>query len=100
MGVLISALLSVAGLAAWAATGFTNLSAISGSKVAGTIASAVYGNAAGLIYLAIAVLVATPVFRVTLSTFYFARDGDRRYVLITLAVLTMLIFALVSGVTG
>jgi len=100
IGVLTSALLSLAGLTAWAVTGYANLSAASGSGVTGTIGSAASGNPAGLIYLAVAVLVATPVFRVALSTFYFARDRDKRYVLITLAVLSMLTFALFSGVSG
>ena len=100
IGVLTSALLSLVGLIAWAATGYAKLSAVSGSDVTGTIGSAAGGNPAGLIYLAIAVLVVTPVFRVALSTLYFARDGDKRYVLITVAVLSMLIFALVSGVSG
>ena len=100
IGVLTSALLSLVGLTAWVATGYPNLSAASGSGVTGTIASAASGNAAGLIYLAVAVLVATPVFRVALSTLYFARDKDKRYVLITLAVLSMLMFALFSGVSG
>ncbi len=100
IGVLTSALLSLVGLTEWAATGYANLSPVSGSAVTGTIGSAASGNPAGLIYLAVAVLVATPVFRVALSTFYFARDGDKRYVLITIAVLSMLIFALFSGVSG
>ena len=93
-------MLTLFGLTAWAATGYANLAAASGSGVTGTIGSAAGGNPAGLIYLAVAVLVATPVFRVALSTFYFARDGDKRYVLITVAVLSMLIFALFSGVSG
>jgi len=100
IGVLTSTLLSLVGLTAWVATGYPNLSAVSGSGVTDTIASAASGNAAGLIYLAVAVLVATPVFRVALSTLYFARDKDKRYVLITLAVLSMLMFALFSGVSG
>ena len=99
-GVLVSAILSSAGLIVWGGTGFNTLSAISGSTVGATIASVASGNPAGLIYLAIAVLVATPVFRVALSTFYFTQAGDKRFVLITLAVLAMLIFALVSGISG
>jgi uncharacterized membrane protein len=97
IGVLASALLGIVGLALWAATGYTQLSVSAGSGVGNTIASAITGNASGVIYLGVAVLVATPVARVALSTFYFARDGDKRYVLITLAVLSMLIFALLSG---
>jgi uncharacterized membrane protein len=76
------------------------LSAVSGSGVWSAIASGFVGNPSGLVYLGIAVLVATPVVRVALSTFYFAHESDRRYVLITLAVLSMLIFALVSGSSG
>jgi len=100
IGVLASAFLGVAGLISWVATGSVNLSAISGSRVGNTIASAFAGNASGLIYLGVAVLVATPVFRVALSTFYFANQRDTRFVLITLVVLSMLIFALVSGISG
>ncbi len=97
IGVLFSAVLGIIGLLAWAATGYVQLLVSSGSNIGNTIASAITGNSSGLIYLGIAVLVATPVARVTLSTFYFAREGDTRYVLITLAVLSMLIFALLSG---
>lgn len=100
IGVLLSALLSVSGLASWAATGFPNLGTASGSSIGSSIGSAISGNAAGLIYLAVAVLIATPVFRVALSTFYFANQGDRKYVVITLVVLSMLIFALFSGVVA
>jgi len=97
IGVLASAVLGIIGLISWATTGYNQLSTSSGSAVGSTIASALSGNASGIIYLGVAVLVATPVFRVALSTFYFAREADKRYVLITLAVLSMLIFALLSG---
>jgi uncharacterized membrane protein len=97
MGVLASALLGIVGLALWASTGYAQLAVSAGSGVGNTIASAITGSASGVIYLGVAVLVATPVARVALSTFYFAREGDKKYVLITLAVLSMLIFALLSG---
>ena len=100
VGVLSSALLSLTGLAVWAATGFPDLGVASGSNIGITIGSAMSGNAGGLIYLAVAVLVATPVFRVALSTFYFASQDDKKYVAITLIVLSMLILALLSGVVG
>lgn len=99
-GVVASAVLSLGGLAIWAATGFDQINNASGSDVGNTLASAISGNAAGLIYLAVAVLVATPVFRVALSSLFFAKQDDRRYVAITLAVLSMLIFALLSGAVG
>ena len=55
------------------------------------------GAPSGLVYLAIVLLIATPVLRVALSTVYFANAGDKKYVVITLAVLAMLLFALLSG---
>jgi uncharacterized membrane protein len=100
IGVLVSSFLAAAGLVAWSLRGFADLGSISGREIGNTIASAFVANPSGLIYLGIAVLVATPVFRVALSTLYFAHDGDNRYVLITLIVLSMLIFALLSGSSG
>ncbi|HET7405318.1 MAG TPA: DUF1634 domain-containing protein [Candidatus Bathyarchaeia archaeon] len=96
-GVLISAMLAVIGLTSWALGGFPDVGAISGSGIYSSILSGLTGNSAGLVYLAIAVLIATPVMRVALSVFYFAYEKDRKYVLITITVLAMLIFALVSG---
>jgi len=100
IGVFVAALLSMVGLFVWAAGGFNNVVTVMGSEIAVTLASAVRGNASGIIYLAIAILIATPVFRVAVSSMYFAHERDRKYVLISLAVLSMLIFALVSGYAG
>jgi uncharacterized membrane protein len=100
VGVSVSALLSAVGISVWAAAGFKNVVAVMRSEIAGTVASAVRGEASGIIYLAIAVLIATPVFRVAVSSVYFARERDSKYVLISLAVLSMLLFALVSGYAG
>ncbi|HEX4921747.1 MAG TPA: DUF1634 domain-containing protein [Candidatus Bathyarchaeia archaeon] len=96
-GVLVSALLAVIGLTSWAVGGFPDIEAISGSAISNSIMSGLTGNPAGLVYLAIAVLIATPILRVALTTVYFAYEKDRKYVLITVTVLAMLIFALVSG---
>jgi uncharacterized membrane protein len=100
VGVFASALLSVVGLSVWAAGGFENLVAVMGSEIAETIGSAAGGDVSGIIYLAIAILIATPVFRVAVSSVYFARERDGKYVLISLTVLSMLLFALVSGYAG
>ena len=100
VGVFVSALLSVVGLSVWAAGGFKNVVSAIGVQVAETIGSATRGDASGIIYLAIAILIATPVFRVAVSSIYFAVERDSKYVLISLAVLSMLIFALVSGYAG
>ena len=97
VGVFVSALLSVVGLFFWAAGGLKNIVPAVGSQIAEPIGSALRGDTSGIIYLAIGILIATPVFRVAISSVYFALERDGKYVLISLAVLSMLIFALVSG---
>jgi uncharacterized protein len=99
-GVFTSALLSMVGLVLWASGGFNIRVAVAGSAIAVALASVLRGSDSGIIYLAIVVLLATPVFRVAVSAVYFVREGDRKYVLISLAVLSMLLFALVSGYAG
>ena len=100
IGVFVSALLSAVGLAVWAAGGFKSIAPAMGSQIAATIGAAVRGDVSGIIYLAIAILIATPVFRVAVSSVYFALERDSKYVLISLAVFSMLVFALVSGYAG
>ncbi len=100
LGVFASALLSMVGLLVWAAKDFSNIVPVAGSAIVEALASVFRGSDSGIIYLAIVVLVATPVFRVAVSAVYFVRERDRKYVLISLAVLSMLVFALVSGYAG
>ena len=100
VGVLASAVLSLTGLAIWVMTGISSLETAAGSQVVSVIFSAFPQNPTGLIYLAVAVLIATPIFRVGLTTVYFAHAKDGTYVLISLVVLSMLFFALFSGSTG
>jgi uncharacterized membrane protein len=52
---------------------------------------------AGIIQLGILFLIATPVARVAFSVFAFARQRDLVYIIITLIVLTILIFSLAGG---
>ncbi len=58
------------------------------------------GDLMGIVYLGVMVLIATPIFRVVVSSIYFAVERDRTYAGITLLVLGMLLVALYSGVTG
>ncbi len=97
IGVLSGALLSSAGLALWALQGFTASDANPGSNVAKLVASSFAGNVTGVVYLGVLLLIATPIFRVAVSAFYFGMEKDGKYVGVTLAVLSMLIFALFSG---
>jgi len=54
----------------------------------------------GIVYLGVIVLIATPIFRVAVSSIYFVVEKDRTYAGITLLVLGMLLVALYSGVVG
>lgn len=55
------------------------------------------GRARNLIQLGLLLLIATPVARVAFSVVAFALEGDRRYVVITLIVLGVLIYSLAGG---
>ena len=50
-----------------------------------------------IVMLGILLLIATPVVRVAISVFLFAAQRDRRYVVITSAVLVLLLISLVTG---
>jgi uncharacterized membrane protein len=64
------------------------------TTVAGIFGDALAGRGRGLIQLGLLLLVATPVTRVVLSVAVFALQRDRRYVLITLIVLVVLLYSL------
>ncbi len=55
------------------------------------------GQPAGFLGLGILLLILTPVARVFLSVFYFAREKDRTYVLITVFVFAILMVGIVIG---
>jgi uncharacterized membrane protein len=97
IGVLLGTILSLVGLGSWAIRGFGPIGSVNGSNVDSLLASAITGNPAGIVYLGVIILIATPIFRVALSVLFFAVEKDRKYVAITLLVLGMLVFALVSG---
>jgi uncharacterized membrane protein len=54
-------------------------------------------NPSGIIQLGILLLIATPVARVAFSVFAFARQRDLVYIIVTLFVLSTLIFSLAGG---
>ncbi len=62
--------------------------------VPGIVRDALAGRGRGLIQLGLLLLIATPVTRVVLSMGVFAIQRDRRYVLITLIVLVVLLYSL------
>ena len=64
------------------------------SSVAGVAAYAFDGHGAGLIQLGVLLLIATPVARVAFSVYAFAGQRDWLYVVVTLIVLTLLLFSL------
>ena len=63
-------------------------------NVTGTLAYAFAGRGRGIIQLGLILLIATPVARVALSVYAFARERDYKYVVITLIVLGLLSFSL------
>jgi len=65
--------------------------------VSGIVTDVLSFRARGLIQLGLLLLIATPVARVAFSVFAFARQRDRTYVVVTLIVLSILIFSLAGG---
>ncbi len=63
----------------------------------GIVQSALSGHSRGLVQLGLLVLIATPILRVALSVFAFARERDYTYVVLTLVVLAVLLFSLLGG---
>src|SRR5260221_1513437 len=63
----------------------------------GTVRDAVHLSARGIIQLGLLLLVATPVARVGFSAIGFLRERDFTYVVLTLIVLTVLLYSLFSG---
>ncbi|HTU24849.1 MAG TPA: DUF1634 domain-containing protein [Pirellulales bacterium] len=66
-------------------------------SLAGTLRGAAALQGPAIIQLGVLLLVATPVARVALSIFAFAQQRDRRYVLVTLFVLAVLVYSMVHG---
>jgi uncharacterized membrane protein len=63
----------------------------------GIVAEASTLRGRGIIQLGLLLLIATPVARVAFSVYAFARQGDRIYVVVTLIVLTLLLYGLTGG---
>ena len=85
------------GLALWAAAGYPAQKLISASNIVTVFQLATSADFAGIIYLGILVLIATPVFRVIVSAIGFSVEKDRQYLMISLAVLSMLLIGIFSG---
>jgi uncharacterized membrane protein len=57
-------------------------------------------NGPSIIQLAVIILIATPIFRIAFSVFAFAIERDKMYVIITLIVLSVILFGIFSGLGG
>jgi uncharacterized membrane protein len=66
-------------------------------SVPGILADALALSSRGWIQLGLILLILTPVARVALSVFAFARQHDRIYVVVTLIVLALLLYSLAGG---
>ncbi len=67
------------------------------STVAGILHGAAHANPGAIIQLGLLLLIATPVARVMFCVYGFARQRDKLYVLISLAVLLILTYSLTKG---
>jgi uncharacterized membrane protein len=67
------------------------------NSVLGVMGFALSGRGQGLIQLGVLLLIATPVARVAFSVYFFARQRDRLYIVVTVIVLVLLLFSLFSG---
>ena len=100
IGVLVAALLSLLGLSLWAIGGFGSVGVPASLSLGDILRLILTGDLTGIVYLGVIVLIATPIFRVAISSIYFAAEKDRAYTGITILVLAMLLVALYSGITG
>jgi uncharacterized membrane protein len=100
IGVLVATLLSLLGLSLWALGGFGSVSVPASLSVRDILRLILTGDLMGIVYLGVIVLIATPIFRVAVSSIYFAAEKDLTYAGITLLVLGMLLLALYSGIVG
>lgn len=66
-------------------------------SVGGIVQDALSLHSRGVIQFGLLLLIATPVARVAFSVFAFARQRDRTYVIVTLIVLTVLLYSLMRG---
>jgi uncharacterized membrane protein len=67
------------------------------SRPGAIVRAALAGRGRAIIQLGIVLLIATPILRVAYSVLAFARRRDRAYTLITLIVLAVLLYGLLSG---
>jgi uncharacterized membrane protein len=66
-------------------------------SVAGILGSVTLLSGRGIIQLGLLLLIATPIARVAFAVLGFAMERDRTYVLVSLIVLTTLLFSLAGG---
>lgn len=103
VGVTLSAALALVGLGlllAGTGTGF-DTSVVTGAPFPGPrfLSGVLGGNGTDVLFLALLVLIATPLIRVIISVLSFARSGDRRFTALTLTVLLLLGIGVLLGAT-
>ena len=94
IGVIVSGVLCIVGILLWAARGFGDVGGSASRSLVSVFSAAARGDVVGIVYVGVVVLVATPVLRVAISSAYFALVKDFQYLVITLVVLAMMIFAI------
>ena len=67
------------------------------STIPGIIEGTLHGNGLAIMELGVLLLLATPFLRVAFAAYAFGKQHDKVYVLISLAVLALLIYGVISG---
>ncbi|MCH4009485.1 DUF1634 domain-containing protein [Companilactobacillus sp.] len=101
VGVIVSAAVIILGVVLYFINGGTGYADGEWPRRFGMIFSGIaHGKSYAVIMLGIFLLILTPVLRVVVSIYAFAKEHDRLYVYITTAVLIILIIAMVFGYNG
>lgn len=101
IGVVVSAIVIILGIILYFVNGGTGYPAGEWPQRFGVMFQGIaQGKSYAVIMLGIFLLILTPVLRVVVSIYAFAKEHDMLYVYITTAVLIILIFAMVLGYQG
>ena len=94
LGVLASAFLSILGIILWGGNGFPQNLNLAFTNLGSILGAVIHADPVGIVYLAVIILVATPIVRIIFSSIYFILDKDKQFTIITLTVLAMMLLTL------
>lgn len=102
-GVILAAVVALIGVTMLIVTSgnraedFRHFTAAAATGIPGIVTATGHGGGRAVMELGVALLLLTPIVRVALSLFAFARERDRTFVLLTAVVLVLLLYGLLGG---